>query len=467
MKDYDYEEEREKAKLGPVMTCCMIFKATIGVGIFTFPYAYGLCGLVLGSIVSATVFYMVTYGIDTLLGLCDQIESREGKLHGNNPGQDKLINPEDKDDERDQGGSSGSDRRSDNIYTVEYQVQPGRSYEIITYHQVPNRIKGSLRAPVTLVSIVASVGMCLGFGLGNYVYLIKAVAELTGQSTFISSVGIYLFSTVLLLLIIEPEKIKFVATIIASFILFSSLVLFCHNYYEIARGRLADSYTYSEPKNMGIVVGVALFAFESISLIINVRRTTRNKKKMRTYTRWTFFLASIFFLLLAFSFHMVFGNQIHHTIAFDYFKVTDSFSLSNGQWIFYLKYFVALNPLFAVPFSTITIIEIFEKVKPLSVYLRSPSTGQLSPVRIFTMRLGLLTSIFLCTLLTSRIEIIFDIVGSLFGPILGFIVPVSVYHSYNRHRGDSISTGRIIHDIVYVFIGIGLGTLGIIYTFQE
>ena len=39
-EDYNYEEERAKLKLGPFTTCVMIFKTTVGVGIFTFQYCY-------------------------------------------------------------------------------------------------------------------------------------------------------------------------------------------------------------------------------------------------------------------------------------------------------------------------------------------------------------------------------------------------------------------------------------------
>ena len=40
LKEYDYEEERKKLKLGPVATCILLFKSTVGVGVFTYLYAY-------------------------------------------------------------------------------------------------------------------------------------------------------------------------------------------------------------------------------------------------------------------------------------------------------------------------------------------------------------------------------------------------------------------------------------------
>jgi len=41
-EEYNYELAREKLKLGPFATSVMILKGTVGVGIFTFQYCYGL-----------------------------------------------------------------------------------------------------------------------------------------------------------------------------------------------------------------------------------------------------------------------------------------------------------------------------------------------------------------------------------------------------------------------------------------
>lgn len=105
-------------------------------------------------------------------------------------------------------------------------------------------------------------------------------------------------------------------------------------------------------------------------------------------------------------------------IAFDYFTKDDR------PLLHYLKFLVSLNPMFSVPFNIITIIEIFEKIKQLSPLIRK-ANGELSRKKIFFTRVGLLTIIFGLTLLSTDIAIIFDLVGALFGPILGFIIPVS------------------------------------------
>ena len=39
-QQYNYEDERRKLKLGPLATCVLLFKSTVGVGVFTYQYAY-------------------------------------------------------------------------------------------------------------------------------------------------------------------------------------------------------------------------------------------------------------------------------------------------------------------------------------------------------------------------------------------------------------------------------------------
>lgn len=75
---------------------------------------------------------------------------------------------------------------------------------------------------------------------------------------------------------------------------------------------------------------------------------------MRRLTYITFISAAIFFILFGLSFHLIYGKRAVHKIAFDYYNPSNL--LHN------LKFLVAMNPLFSVPFNIITILEIFEKI---------------------------------------------------------------------------------------------------------
>jgi succinate dehydrogenase hydrophobic anchor subunit len=179
-----------------------------------------------------------------------------------------------------------------------------------------------------------------------------------------------------------------------------------------------DSVDYNqwEIKESGLLIGIALFSFESINTVVNVRRTAKLPTQMRMYVRYTFVSASIFFMLFAASYHLVYGKNTMNQIAFDYYNKTNILHL--------MKYLVMLNPIFSVPFNIISTVEIFEKVKPMSFMVRDKAMN-LSATRIQLSRQALLTCVFSLSMLTSNISKILDLVGSLFGPILGLIIPVS------------------------------------------
>ena len=88
-----------------------------------------------------------------------------------------------------------------------------------------------------------------------------------------------------------------------------------------------------------------------------------------------------------------------------------------------MKFLVALNALFSVPFNIIAITEIFEKLKAFNPIIRQ-ADGDLSSTKIMLTRIALLIVLFILTLISTDISEIFDLVGAIFGPILGLILPV-------------------------------------------
>jgi Transmembrane amino acid transporter protein len=137
---------------------------------------------------------------------------------------------------------------------------------------------------------------------------------------------------------------------------------------------------------------------------------------MRMYARNTFASAALFFIIFAVSFHLYFGATNRHKIAFDHYP--------KKNLLHNLKFVVALNPFFSIPFNIISIIEIFEKVPSFDKYLKNHE-NQISSFKVSAMRIFLLTMLWLMTLMSTNIALILDLVGSVFGPILGLFLPVS------------------------------------------
>lgn len=75
-----------------------------------------------------------------------------------------------------------------------------------------------MRKPLVVFAVLSVVGMGLGFSCGNFVFLSKALEELTGIHHKFVGIMIYSLIFVLLIIIREPEKIKILAYIIAGLI---------------------------------------------------------------------------------------------------------------------------------------------------------------------------------------------------------------------------------------------------------
>lgn len=176
------------------------------------------------------------------------------------------------------------------------------------------------------------------------------------------------------------------------------------------------SYNYAEFEGSSMLVGIALFSFESINTVTNVRRTTQVTANMRYYVKVTFLIASAFYILFAASYHCAYGSNTMRKIAFDYY--TDQPILRG------LKYLVMLNPIFSIPFNIITTVELFEKLRPLSFLTRDRAMN-LSGGRILLTRQAMLAVVFSLSTLSQDMSLILNTVGSLFGPLIGLLVPVS------------------------------------------
>lgn len=254
----------------------------MGVGIFTFQYAYTLCGLVWGTLLGSIVLLCVVMGMSYLLKVCDYIEQDENdRLDKEATHSNLSFNTSEKSEDFKEPIKTGkyelpvskkfSNLNGNKDEIIDIDTQKKAKFQIITFHQITEKVVGPMRMPLTVLSIFANAGMSTGFALGNYVYLIKSVIELTGFSVLVSSTFICLFMMLLLKLIVEPEKIKPVAYVLTVFIVGSASTIMVFNYsdYLTNYGAKPDNYELVNLKHSGLLIGVALFSFESISVLIN------------------------------------------------------------------------------------------------------------------------------------------------------------------------------------------------------
>lgn len=145
-EEYNYEAERQKLKLSPFATCVLLFKTTVGVGIFTYQYAYAKvatrdkCGFVLGTLLSALTFYMVIYGMYRLIELCEYIEEMETEkkkqLTKQASGEMQQPSTELKDQKSVNNDQTETPNPVDSKPLENYELdRASERFQVITYHR--------------------------------------------------------------------------------------------------------------------------------------------------------------------------------------------------------------------------------------------------------------------------------------------------------------------------------------------
>lgn len=136
-------------------------------------------GFLLGTILSLVVFYMVVYGIDTLLTLIDQIEQDETAKKKAIAMHRRLREfglkpkvPENLDITEEELETKVSNQEYISNYESLFDLDlDSQEYHVTTFHQLPNVCKGCLKQPLIVLTILAVIGMGIGISCGAYVFM--------------------------------------------------------------------------------------------------------------------------------------------------------------------------------------------------------------------------------------------------------------------------------------------------------
>lgn len=69
-----FNQFRKANKISEIAAFFMVFKSCVGVGVFTFPYAFGKAGYIYASILCIIICYMTGYGMYSLANIASKIE---------------------------------------------------------------------------------------------------------------------------------------------------------------------------------------------------------------------------------------------------------------------------------------------------------------------------------------------------------------------------------------------------------
>ena len=139
--------------------------------------------------------------------------------------------------------------------------------------------------------------MCLSANIAGIIILINNFSKNWGYNLIVTKILITLFFVIVLILVVEPEKIKFVLYLITIIMISIIFIIDFHSIKKISNETTEKSYTYANLANMGVFLGISSYAFESVGSIFTVRRTMKNRKTMPRITTWTYvFIALTYYL---------------------------------------------------------------------------------------------------------------------------------------------------------------------------
>lgn len=77
MNRLSYTEARNKSKLNMFASFFMLFKSTVGLGMFSYPYVFSKVGIGYGVIFGAFICYITSYGMYCLANQANEVERRD------------------------------------------------------------------------------------------------------------------------------------------------------------------------------------------------------------------------------------------------------------------------------------------------------------------------------------------------------------------------------------------------------
>jgi len=74
MQRLTFNQFRKANKLGVAATAIVVFKASVGMGLFSYPFAMGKVGYIYGILLSLLVSYLTSYGMACLCSVANKVE---------------------------------------------------------------------------------------------------------------------------------------------------------------------------------------------------------------------------------------------------------------------------------------------------------------------------------------------------------------------------------------------------------
>ena len=73
-KNISFKDYRDQNKISELAAFMLIFKSCVGLGVFTYPFAFANAGYIFGTVMCVLLTYMTGYGMYCLSSLASKVE---------------------------------------------------------------------------------------------------------------------------------------------------------------------------------------------------------------------------------------------------------------------------------------------------------------------------------------------------------------------------------------------------------
>lgn len=405
-------------KLNNFMAFLMLYKSCVGIGVFTFPFAFSKVGAIWGSLLSASVCYATTYGMYIMTSTSDDISTLTSL---NRIDYQSVCN---------------------HVSTTSYGTRIGS-------------LIGDCATLGVILMNVAIIDVSI-VSISNH------VDSLTSIDTIVIKILILIVYMIISIFAIYPQQLKvfgFIASAVCSFILVAMIV---DNAEMIAQKREGQTVQVELANfaNTGLFLGIAGSIFESASTIFSIRNAMRRPQDLPLMTIWGLTSIGVFYTLICLSFYYAYGKDNILSFLLLFYPP----DTKPAYYAFGLVFCMALILFF--PMYNISNSEILQE-RPWFKNMLQTETGEISTVKLVLFRWLLLILSAAPALITNRVELIVGFSGSLVAPLISFYLPVAVRAMHDQSKGRPVRILTILHDIVILIFATAITVFGFLAAFNE
>lgn len=258
--EFSYEKNRKLHKNGVFSGSFIFFKSTVGLGMLASQFFFGKAGLVLSTLVSIFLVVLIHYTMKLLTDIAKDMEEKDSNL------------------------------------------------SIDTYDQMIGRVLGSFAQVFTKIAcfefnhavmIINTINFSK-FVMQNFSSLDRSSGAELNTFKFI----IICLLIALLIIIIEPEKLKF-TSYISSIVLVGGIIILWVLNTEVWLSRPQPSFALFDFHNFTSLVGNELYAIEGVGTLFTVRSVLRERSKINQVMFVSFAIILVIFVINGISYLVV------------------------------------------------------------------------------------------------------------------------------------------------------------------